>query len=190
MGEPTTLNFLLNGIKNKTIDPKKLSIHQRKILVRYFLQEHMEMPYSQISELTGSAPNWVSRYRNRMLQEDGWVVDQLDVRAYAVHLITTTKWSVLKLRQKGKIEQAQKIEFQLVEVLMELGYLPKAPIQIKNATGMTLWDILMEAQKAPIKELNGKLIEQEEGTHEGAGGNGVAKILNGSAKRAEETAED
>lgn len=188
MGEPTTLNWMLNGIKDKKIDPKTLSVHQRKILVRYFLTEHMEMSYRQIAELCGTSHTWITRYRQSMLQQDGWVVDQLDVRAYAVHLIQSTKWTVLALRKKGEAEKAQKIEFQLAQTLMELGYLPKAPIQVKNATGMTLWDILMESQKAP-KDIDAKLIE-ETTADEGAGSNGVAKILNGTLKHSEETAPD
>lgn len=189
MGEPTSLNWLLNRIKDKSIDPKKIRDHERRVLVRYFLQEHMEMSHKQIADVCGTNSTWVTRFRQKVLQEDGWVVDQLDVRAYATHLIITTKWSCLALRRKGKIEQAQKLEFQLAETLMELGYLPKAPIQIKNATGMTLWDILMESQKAP-KEIDGELIEQEKETHEGSGNNGVAKILNGSVKHSDETASD
>lgn len=190
MGEPTTLNWLLNGIKNKTVDPKKLSVHQRKILVRYFLTEHMEMSYRQIAEICGTSHTWITRYRQSMLQQDGWVVDQLDVRAYAVHLIQSTKWTVLALRKKGEAEKAQKIEFQLAQTLMEMGYLPKAPIQLKYATGMTLWDILAESQKAP-KDIDAKLIgHEEEITDEGRSGSVLEKVLDRPAECAEETAGD
>jgi len=175
-GQAKSPTFLIKQIESKAIEPKSLTSHQRKICVRYFIDEKPEVTEHQMAEFLGTSRASISRYKKQVIRQDGWIVDKLDPRLYMVHLCRITQTRINKISQAAvndpKLwEKAHNLEMELCEKLMDLGFLSRLnnddPDNLNSQKEFTLQEILKlasESERPLVDPLNNS-------KEEGANGN-------------------
>lgn len=131
-GQAKSAIFLLRSIQQKTLDPKTLTPHQKRVCIRYFLEEQPGMTQEQMGEVLATPQSWVSRFMSQIKRQDGWIVDRLDPRSEGADYIRATRARIKKLEQKEKWESAHRLHTEMLETLMEMGLLHRAPVEVKG----------------------------------------------------------
>ena len=146
-GQAKSATFLLRQIRENKLDAKRLTTHQRRLCIRYLLEEEPGTSEYAMAELLGTSRSAVNRYKNQIVEQDGWIVDKLDVRLYATNLIRRYNIWIVKLEQKRLWDKAASLLKDLTDLLMELGVLRRAPMPINmSAEGqITLQEIVKRA---------------------------------------------
>jgi len=127
-GQAKSASFLLRQIREEGLDPKRLTTHQRRLCIRYLLEEKPGTSEYEMAELLGTSRSAVNRYKRQIIEQDGWIVDLLDTRLYATNLIRRFNVWIAKLEGKGNWDKAASLQKDLTELLLELGVL-KGTIQ-------------------------------------------------------------
>lgn len=122
---------ILDGLANKTIDPMSLSSFQRKNCIKYFLSEKPRYKQSQIGAILKISKQAVWRYRKQIIRENIPLVKQLDAYAVGADLFVEQEALIAELRAEGKWKQAAEVREKLINMLMELNVIPRAPKRIE-----------------------------------------------------------
>lgn len=122
-GQAKSATFLLKLIREKQLDAKQLTTHQRRLCLRYLLEEEPGLSEYELADLLGTSRAAINRYKHQIIEQDGWIVDRLDTRLYAANLIRRFHIWVTKLEQKGAWAKAASLQKDLTEMLLELGVL-------------------------------------------------------------------
>ena len=170
--------FILQQLQLRRIEPKQLTRHQRKLCVRFFMDEHPGMGEQQVGKIIGTSHSQVSRLRQEVIWQDAWKVEQIDYKRYASELIRTYHTVLGKLMANAeRLEQASEPRrFQaavvwekvgqtfktMTDQLMELGILKRAPIEFKGQ--ITLLELLNRARELHAKRLEAAGPEKNEAT--------------------------
>lgn len=173
-GKASSATFWLRQIKEKRLNPKNLTTHQRRLCVRHFMDSNPELSQRQMAEILGTTHPSVARYINDIIKQDVRIV-QFDPYEHAVDLKKRTAARINKVHMLAhKLEtqaipdhfhagvlwqKAHEMEMDYIEKLQDLGVLPKiaTPIEIKGSVEATL--TLQEIVKLAV------------GTHLGRGEN-------------------
>ena len=133
-GHPNSAILLLRRIKEKTLDPKELTKHNRRLCIRHLINEQPELSQAQIAHIVGTSTSSCSRYIGQINTQDKWIVERMDPWAWGVRLIRNAEIHITKLRQNGQWYLAHKVDMELNKELRELGILPKVatPIELKG----------------------------------------------------------
>ncbi|MBI4244522.1 MAG: helix-turn-helix domain-containing protein [Planctomycetes bacterium] len=142
-GQAKSPVFLLGKIREKVIDPKALTQHQRKICIRHLLEEEPGLSEYQMAALLGVPRSTVNRYKHEILRQDGWVVDQLDVRLYSTNLIRKHSIWISKLEQQQSWYKAASLLKSFTEQLIDLGVLVRVDPSADQR--MTIQEFLRKA---------------------------------------------
>ena len=158
---------LLNLISQKKLDPSQLTPHQRRICVRFLLQEGKHAQH-EIAAILKVREQVISKDKKKIRAQNTWMLDEIDERKIAVGILRSAELFAARLSRGGKYRDAWAVQKECVEVLQNLGYLKRAPIELKGQ--VTLQEILKLA------------ISGEDGAHPVAiAGNGSSGALtNGS----------
>lgn len=159
--------FLLKQIQAKTLKPESLTRHQRKLCVRYFMDEHPQTTERQMGRVLELSHSTVSKMKKEILWQDGWLVEQLDYKSYASNLIRTTNTVITKLIQNAVAleggsrphpfyasavwQKVSNVMNELTNQLLELGVLRRAPLEFKGQ--MTLLELLNRVRDQRARRL-------------------------------------
>ena len=123
--------WILRQIAEKKIDATILTAHQRRICVRYMLHER-KWTQAQIAEILMVHPFTIHRDKKEILEQNSWILDEIDTRAFALELIATAEAASAKLFSKGREKDAWTVQKECVEALQNLGYVKRAPVEFKG----------------------------------------------------------
>ena len=130
---------LLKLISEQKLEPKQLTTHQRRICVRFLLQQGSYTQF-EIAQILHIPEVYVYRDKKKIQEQNQWMLDDLDERRIAVDIIQTAERSIARLSKASKQKEAWTVAREMVEVLQTLGYLKRAPIEFKGQ--VTLEEIL------------------------------------------------
>lgn len=197
-GQAYTAVSILKKLQEKSIDPKQLTAHQRKLCIRYFMDDQPEVTIAQMAKYLGINHSTISRIKNQIIRQDGWIVDKIDQRLWMTKIIRTGETVMTKLWQqvekadnsKAKVSSlmgVHKVLMDITDKLMDMGYLERKPIEIEGR--LTLLDIIKIANEKNPRSFIQRQIENlqqpassgsasngsSNGSHAG-NGNGVAEV--------------
>lgn len=138
--------FLLNLISKQQIDPKQLTKHQRRICVRFLIQD-MKHTQAEIGAIMKVTQATVSRDRKLIVKQNMWYLDDLDERKFVVELIQTAEVASARLFRGGKNKEAFDVKVKLVEMLQSLGYITKKPLEVDLTAQMSFQELLKRASE-------------------------------------------
>ena len=123
--------YILRLLSEKKLDPEKINAHQRRICVRFLLQQkkHTQVEIATILHVHESD---VSRDKRKIQNENAWMLDELDERKIAIEIIHTAELASAMLFRNGKPKDAFDVESRMIDVLQTLGYLKRAAIEFKG----------------------------------------------------------
>jgi len=157
--------FLLKQLSEKTISPQQLSTHQRRICVRFMLQERKHSSHEMAAILQIHSVT-VRRYTQQILEQNSWMLDDIDERKIAVDIIQSADVACARLFRKGREKDAFTIKKDAIELLQSLGYLKRKPIEVE--ANLTLLEIIKLAHANT---------ETNQETFDSGNGRGVEKLL-------------
>ena len=131
--------LLLSRLAQKTINPKQLTSHQRKICIRWLLSDKKHTTV-EIGAILGVTQGYVSQIKRQIMNQNAWMLDDLDERKWAIELVQSAMTASARLFRQGKNREAFQVEKEAIEVLQSLGFLKRKPIQID--ANLTLQEIL------------------------------------------------
>ncbi len=123
--------FFLKKISDKQLEPKQLTRHQRRLCVRYLLTERKHTQ-QEIASILGVVESVITNDKRKIMEQNVWMVDNIDERQVAVDLAITADVASARLFRKGKEKEAFDVMRQAVDVLQSLGYLKRTAIEIKG----------------------------------------------------------
>lgn len=136
--------FLLNLISKQQIDPKQLTTHQRRICVRYLLQD-MKHTQTEIATIMKVDNGTVTRDKQKIMKQNSWYVDDIDERKWVIDLIQTAEVASARLFRNGKPKEAFDVKVKTIETLQSLGYITKKPLEVDLTAQMSFQELLKRA---------------------------------------------
>ncbi len=127
----SSATFYLSQISKNLIDPKQLTRHQRRICVRYLLNDRKHTQ-QEIAAILGVAESQISRDKRRIMEQNAWMAENIDERQVAVELARAGEAATARLFRKGKEKEAFEVQAKTIDVLQSLGYLKRAPVELKG----------------------------------------------------------
>lgn len=133
--EETTFDFhvlkLIKRLDSGKVKPKELTSHQRRVVVKYFLEERSDVSDLKIGELigvTGQAVRWIKR---KLIDEAFWQIEELDIKRLATSLLR--KRNEFQRRAAGDKDWrlAWQIELDYIKAMTDLGFIARTPIPFK-----------------------------------------------------------
>ena len=137
---------ILRGIAERTVDPDKISVDDRRLCVQYMLHER-KWTQMEISEILHVNPATITRDKQLLLSQNAWMLTEIDNRNFALELIHTAAIASASLFRKKHPYEAWKVEKELVESLQSLGYISKEPIKLEGQ--LSLLEVLKLSVRSP-----------------------------------------
>lgn len=151
--------FLLNLISTKKIDAKELTPHQRRVCVRFLLQDmkHTQMEIAAIMKVSNAV---VTRDKQLIIKQNAWYVDDINEKKWVIDLIQSAEVSSARLYRLGKNKEAFDVKVKCLEMLQSLGYITKKPLEFSGT--MTFQELLKRASEPePTEELGSFKADRE-----------------------------
>ncbi len=135
---------ILNRIREGSLDPKEISVSDRRVCVAYLRLEG----YTQedIAEIFKISRQTIIRDEKANRQEAAKLVDEIDVKSIAGDLIISASHLAAKALREKDYGLAWRIKTELIGKLQSLGYLPRSPEQYNVQIG-TFVDLVQLAMK-------------------------------------------
>ena len=161
---------LLKLIQEQKLDPVLLTSHQRRICIRFLLQDKKYTP-QEIADILKVHNTTVYRTKEKIQKQNMWMLEEIDERKFALDLIQTAISASSRLFRQNKNKDAWQVEKECVEMLQSLGFIKRKPIAFEGS--ITLTEMLKLANGAP----------EDEHHFLGSAGNGAAShAANGSSQ--------
>lgn len=125
---------LITGLSSEEIDKENLSPHQRKVIVKYYLENESQTSNVFIARLIGVSDVHVSRIKRQLLEDSAFEIERLDVVRMAVSLKKKKEEYQRKASEDGNYNLAWKIELDYIQAMQELGFVYKAPTRLEVKT--------------------------------------------------------
>jgi len=114
--------------------PKQLTMHMKTIVIKYFMEEQSEFTNTEISELVGLDFNQVRYIKSKLLKAAAIEIEAIDVKLVAASLAMKKRELQRRAIDAHDYGLAWKIETDYIEKLQGLGFVYKAPQEIKVDT--------------------------------------------------------
>jgi len=145
---------ILKRIREGLLDPKEISIYDRRVCVAYLrLEGYGQEAISQIFKVHRQT---VTRDEKANRLEAAKLVDEIDARSVAGNLIVWARNLTAKALREKNYGLAWKIQRELISDLQSLGYLPRSAEQLNVQIG-TFVDLVRLA----TKKVDAEVIESE-----------------------------
>jgi len=118
---------IIHLLNTKQIAAAELTPHQRKVVVKYYLEEESHVSNVFIANFIGVTDVHVSRIKRQLLRNASYEIDQMDVRSMAVSLKKKKEEYQRKAATKEDFSLAWKIELDFVAAMQGLGFVYKSP---------------------------------------------------------------
>ena len=135
---------ILKRIRESSLDPKELSISDRRVCVAYLRLEGYRQ--EEIAQIFKVHRQTVIRDEKANRLEAAKLVDEIDVKSVAGNLIVWARNLTAKALKEKNYGLAWKIQRDLISDLQSLGYLPRSPEQYHVQIG-TFVDLVQLAMK-------------------------------------------
>lgn len=122
----TALN-LIDLLDKGKIMPESLTPHQRKVIVKYYMESMSYVPNTFIADSIGVSDVHVARLKREMLKKSVWEIETIDIKMLAAALKKKKEEYQREAAKKGEYALAWKIECEYIEKMQELGFVYKAP---------------------------------------------------------------
>lgn len=125
--------FLINLLQKQTLRPDQLSSHQRKVIVKYFMEEQSNFSNVEIGELVGVTNVHVSRLKRELLRNSLWEIEALDVEMLAVSLKKKKdelQRRAMQISPSPDLALVWKIENDFIEKMCEMGFIKLQPARL------------------------------------------------------------
>ena len=123
---------LIKALQNKRIESSQLSSHQRKVIIKFFIEEQSDFSNNQIAELIGITNVHVSRLKHQSLKKAVWEIEDIDIKILAVSLKKRKEEYQRRAVKGNDISLAWKIEMDYIEKMQSLGFVYEAPKKFKG----------------------------------------------------------
>jgi len=133
----------LKKIREGFLDPKEISISDRRVCVAYLRLEGYTQ--EEIAEIFKVHRQTIIRDERANRREAAKLVDEIDVKSVAGSLIAWARHLAAKALREKNYALAWKIQRDLVSDLQSLGYLPRSPEQYHVQIG-TFLDLVQLAK--------------------------------------------
>ena len=149
----------LKRIREGLVDPKEVSILDRRTCVAYLRSEGYTQ--EEIAEIFNVHRVTIARDEKTISKELAKLVDEIEVKAIAGDLIAYARHLTAKAIRQKDYSLAWKIKRELIYDLQSLGYLPKAPEQhqLQISTFVDLIEMANKQIKAEVIEPDDPQIE-------------------------------
>ena len=147
---------ILKRIREGFLDPKKISVSERRVCVTYLRLEGYTQ--EEIAEIFNVHRQTIIRDEKANRKETAKLVDEIDVKSIAGSLIALARHLSVKAIREKDYGLAWKIERELITYLQSLGYLPRSPEQHQVQIG-TFLDLVELA----TRKVEAEVIEPEDG---------------------------
>lgn len=116
---------ILKRIRERSLDPKEISIPDRRVCVAYLRLEGYTQ--EEIAEIFKINRQTIIRDEKANRQEAARLVDEIDVKSVAGDLIISASHLSAKALREKDYGLAWRIKTELIDKLQSLGYLPRSP---------------------------------------------------------------
>lgn len=141
---------ILKRIRDGVLDPKEISVTDRRICVSYLrLEGYRQEEIAQIFKVHRLT---IMRDEKANRKDAAKLVDEIDVKSVAGNLIIWARNLAAKALRKKDFALAWKIRRELISDLQSLGYLPRSPEQYNLQIG-TFVDLVQLATKKVDAEI-------------------------------------
>lgn len=138
--------FLLGLISKQKVDPTQLTTHQRRICVRYLLQD-MKHTQTEIAVILKTTCATVTRDKQQIIKQNSWYVDDIDEKKWVVDLIQTAEVASARLFRGGKPKEGFDVKVKCIEMLQSLGYITKKPLEVDLTAQLSFQELLKRASE-------------------------------------------
>lgn len=138
--------FLLGLIAKQKIEPQQLTKHQRRVCVRYLLQD-MKHTQTEIATILKTTCATVTRDKQQIIKQNAWYVDDIDEKKWVVDLIQTAEVAAARLFRNGKHKEAFDVKVKCIEMLQSLGYITKKPLEVDLTAQLSFQELLKHASE-------------------------------------------
>jgi Fe2+ or Zn2+ uptake regulation protein len=118
---------LIKAIEDKKVKPSQLTTHQRRLIVKYYLEEQSHISNRTIANLIGVSDTHISRMKREVLKKSAWEIEEIDVKILAVSLKKKKEEYQRLAREKGDTKLAWDIEMDYIEKMQSLGFIFEMP---------------------------------------------------------------
>lgn len=122
---------IIKKIQDGSLHPKSITDQQRRICVRFLLHVK-DYEQNDVAGLLKISPSTVTRDKKKLVQEDAWILSEMDDRTLAVQMIQTADKAAARLFRKGREREAWTVLRECVELLQSLGHVKKQATEIKG----------------------------------------------------------
>lgn len=143
------------------MDARKLTAHQRRVCVRFMVEER-KFSETEMAEVLRVSRSTITRAKKKIRNQNSWMLDEVDERKVVVQILLDAEFAITKLTQEKQYYEAWQVRRQLKEELQDLGYLTKEPI--KFAGQITLPELYEIARRHNLKgaDDNGHELPEED----------------------------
>ena len=121
---------ILKGLEDGLIKKEDLTSHQRKVVVKFYLEELSHTSNRAIAEKIGISDMQVGRIKKFLLRHSVWEIEDVDVKMVAVTLSKKKEEYQRKAAKDGDTALAWRIECDFVEKLAALGFIKLQPARV------------------------------------------------------------
>lgn len=179
---------LIEALDTKVIKPENLSAHQRKVLVKYFMENQSDITNAVLGQMIGITDGQVGRLKKELIKRAVWEIEEIDIKMLAAALLKKKQEYQKKAAKAGNYSLAWQIEKDYIEKMQELGFVYKAPAVVDLNVVQTNFQIqikeLYRELGVPTREQFIALLEAARGN----GGDGRRLIEQTAASRKTDTA--
>ena len=135
---PTThagrITEIVKALDEGRMKPSSLTPHLRKKIVQLYAYENAGATNRQIADLIGVTEWQVTKIRKRLMQKMSWEFEDIDVREIAADCKVKAHYLQGRAIRAGHYEVAWRIQMDLIETLMRLGLVYRAPERLAVAS--------------------------------------------------------
>jgi hypothetical protein len=118
---------LIKLLTDKKLAAADLQPHQRKVIVKYYMEEMSYVSNGFIGDMIGCTDVHVSRLKRNILRKSIWEIDDIDIKALALSLKKRKEEYQRAAHRAGNIGLAWAIECEFIEKMQKLGFVYEAP---------------------------------------------------------------
>ena len=129
---------LIEALQKNKFSPQDLTLHQRKKIILYFLEEQSSESNRAIGRLIGISGQAVGQQKNSLLKNSAWEIEDINVKIVAVSLKKKKEEYQRRAMKKDDIRLAWQMEIDYIEKMQSLGFIYEAPKKIQGEFKTTL----------------------------------------------------
>jgi hypothetical protein len=165
---------IIELLQKGRITGEELSARQRRVVVKYFMEEMTDQSNTSIASLIGVTDVHVCRIKRELMKRGMWEIESVDIKMLALGLLKRKVEYQRRAAETQNWSLAWKIECDFIEKMQSLGFVYKEPerLQVQKQIDTGITEFMDEYGVPSVGKFFAALRELHEVDGEGDNGNG------------------